>query len=108
MFPSTANKFQKVRKENPEYAVKQTKMIFKKSKKTTLKESTNEALNMTNESFEQTYGISFAESLSFNSNNLEKSAPVKIGGKLKNSIFGKQWKNWKWLWIHSDWQGLSC
>ena len=43
MFPSTTNKFQKERKENPGYAVKQTKKILKKSKNAALKESTNEA-----------------------------------------------------------------
>ena len=37
MFPTTTTKFQNDRKENPGYAVKQTKKILKKSKKTALK-----------------------------------------------------------------------
>jgi hypothetical protein len=45
MCPSTTNKCQKERKEIIGYAVKQTKKVLKKSKKTALKESTNETLN---------------------------------------------------------------
>ena len=89
------------KKENPGYAIKQTKKILKKSEKTALKESSNEALNIMDESFEQTYGLSFEESLIFN------FTPVKIGGKLKNIIFGKQWKKLKLtmntLWLTGLW-----
>ena len=55
MFPSTTNKYKKERMENPGYAARGKKNLNKKA----LKESTNEALNIMNKSFEQTYGISF-------------------------------------------------
>ena len=95
MFPSTTNKFQKERKENSGYAVKQTKKILKKSKKAALKESTNEALNIMNESFEQTYGINFVESLVLSNCNLEKKPSREEKRQVKNSIFGKRWKKLK-------------
>ena len=87
MFPSTTNKFQKERKENPGYAVKQTKKILKKSEKTALKESTDEALNIMNKSFEQTYGLSFEESLLLNNSNLEKKHSREDKRKIKKQHF---------------------
>ena len=86
MFPST-NKFQKERKENPGYAVKQTKKILKKSEKTVLKESTNEALNIMNESFEQTYGLSFEESLLLTTLSLKKKHSREARGQIKKQHF---------------------
>ena len=64
MFPSTTNKYKKERMENPGYAAKEAKQILNRK---VLKESTNEALNIINKSFEQTYGISFEDSLLSNS-----------------------------------------
>ena len=78
--------------ENPGYAAKEAKRILNKK---ALKESTNEAFNIMNNSFEQTYGISFEESLL--SNSLKKSSAMKKRGKSKNNIFGKQWKKLKMI-----------
>ena len=72
---------------------RQPKILNKKA----LKESTNEALNIMNKSFEQTYGISFEESLLANSSNFEKSSAMKKRGKSKINIFGKQWKKLKMI-----------
>ena len=80
--------------ENPGYAAKEAKKILNKK---ALKESANEALNIMNKSFEQTYGISFEESLLSNSSNFEKTSAMKKRGKSKNNIFGKQWKKLKMI-----------
>ena len=84
MFPSTTNKYTKERMENPGYATKEAKKILNKK---ALKESTNEALNIMNKSFEQTYGISFEESLLPNSSNFEKKLCHEEKRQIKKQHF---------------------
>ena len=65
----------------------------KNPNKKALKESTNEALNIMNKSFEQSYGISFEES-----SNVDQTALLlKKRCKSQNNIFGKQWKRLKMI-----------
>ena len=52
-----------------------------------MKESTNEALNIMNISFEQTYGISFEESLLSNSSNFEKKLCHEEKRQIKKQHF---------------------
>ena len=94
MFPSTTNKYKKERMENPGYAAK--KNLNKKS----LKESTNEALNIMNTSFEQTYVISFEESLLSNSSNIEKKLCYEEKRQIKKQHFREAVEK-----IENDYQG---
>jgi hypothetical protein len=84
MFPSTANTYKNERLENPGYAAKEAKKILNKK---ALKESTKEALNIMNKSFEQTYGISFEESLLSNSSSFEKKLCYEEKRQIKNQHF---------------------
>ena len=70
--------------------------------KKALKESTNEALNIMNKSFEQTYGISFEESLLSNSSNFEKMLCHEEKRQIKKQHFQETVEK-----IENDYQDTS-
>ena len=75
---------------------RQKKILNKK----TLKESTNEALNIINKSFEQTYRISFEESSLSNSSNIEKKLCYEEKMQIKKQHFREAVEK-----IENDYQG---
>ena len=85
MFPSLSNFHSVERKVSPGYVVKEVKKSLKR--KPSLKETTKEALKTLNNSFVNTYGVTFEESLVTTNSNLIKKPTYEETRSLKKKTF---------------------